>query len=159
MSSEGDPVSEPVKTQPTSPREMLQDIDSLESFKNILKNNPGWVIIKFGAEWCRPCKQIESHILEWFQKMPDFVQTVWVDVDESFELYAFMKSKKMINGIPALLAYKKGNESYVFDDNVVGANPKDVDMFFKRCLAGAGKPQTVFFPLHGLSSPVREFVS
>ena len=32
---------------------------------------------------------------------------VSVDVDECFDLYAFMKKQKMLNGIPALFLYSK----------------------------------------------------
>ena len=38
----------------------------------------------------------------------------------------------MLNGIPAILTYKKGNESYVPDDIVVGADNYQVTEFFKR---------------------------
>lgn len=118
--------------------ETIENIESLDQFKQILENNPGLVIIKFGAEWCKPCQTIESHVLKWFEKMPDTIQTVLIDVDESFELYAFMKSKKMIQGIPAILMYEKGNVNYVFDDNVAGAKIDDINSFFKRCLDKIG---------------------
>ena len=89
--------------------ETIHNVESLAEFREILEKNPGQVIIKFGAEWCKPCKQIEGLVTSWFQKMPDTVQTVLIDVDESFELYAYMKTKKMIRGIPAILMYVKGN--------------------------------------------------
>jgi thioredoxin-like negative regulator of GroEL len=114
--------------------ETIHGIESLQDFKNILENNPGQVIIKFGAEWCKPCKQIEGQVVSWFSKMPDTVQTVLVDVDESFEVYAYMKSRKMIRGIPAILMYLKGNTEYTYDDSVSGSNAAEIDMFFQRCL-------------------------
>jgi hypothetical protein len=34
-----------------------------------------------------------------------------IDIDDNFEIYAFLKSKKMVNGVPVILCYKKGNQS------------------------------------------------
>jgi hypothetical protein len=56
-----------------------------------------------------------------------------IDVDESFDLYAHLKQKKMVNGIPVILMFKKGNVSYIPDDSVTGADPAALDAFFKRC--------------------------
>ena len=39
----------------------------------------------------------------------------------------------MVNGIPVMLCYKKGNKSFVPDDAVTGANPAELNEFFKRC--------------------------
>lgn len=135
--------------------ETIEGIESLDHFKQLLANNPGQVIIKFGADWCKPCKQIEKQVLEWFKKMPNTVQTVLVDVDESFEIYAYMKSRKMIRGIPMILMYLKGNLEYTYDDSVSGSNPAEIDMFFQRCL----KKKTVFpsnvpFPLRVVAPSV-----
>lgn len=108
------------------------EIASLVDFKSLLEDNPGWVIIKFGAEWCKPCQRIESRVLEWFRCMPNTIQTVLVDIDESFEVYAYMKNKRMIQGIPAILAYQQGNLNYVFDHSVASSHPGEVDAFFQR---------------------------
>jgi hypothetical protein len=58
-----------------------------------------------------------------------------IDVDECFDLYSFLKSKKMVNGIPAILAYYKNNLNYIPSDSVLGANAEQVDLFFRRCFA------------------------
>jgi hypothetical protein len=39
----------------------------------------------------------------------------------------------MVNGVPVLLCYKKGNTGYIPDDSVTGADPVALDAFFKRC--------------------------
>ena len=85
-------------------------IKDINEFKTIIENNPGLVIIKYGAEWCGPCKKIEPLVNEWFNKINDNtsnVQTYMIDVDECFELYSFMKGKRMIGGIPAIHCYEK----------------------------------------------------
>jgi len=67
--------------------------------------------------------------------MPETVQCVSVDVDESFEVYAYLMKKKMVAGVPAILMYCRGNETFVCDDSVTGANLTEIDAFFGRCLA------------------------
>ena len=39
----------------------------------------------------------------------------------------------MVNGVPVLLCYKKGNTGYIPDDSITGADPAGLDAFFKRC--------------------------
>jgi hypothetical protein len=65
--------------------------------------------------------------------MPDNVQGAIIDVDESFDVYSFLKSKKMVNGIPVVLAYYKGNFNYIPDTSVIGADKKQLLAFFQEC--------------------------
>jgi hypothetical protein len=39
----------------------------------------------------------------------------------------------MVNGIPALLCYKKSNATYIPDDIVTGSDPQQLHQFFTRC--------------------------
>jgi thioredoxin-like negative regulator of GroEL len=117
-------------------REILNGIDSMAAFYDILRENPGIVIIKFGAEWCAPCRKIESVVHQWFDTIHaniPTIQLIYVDVDESFEIYAQLKTKKMIQGIPAILAYYQGNTTYIFDDCVNGTDEGAIASFFERC--------------------------
>ena len=115
------------------PQPIITDTISLQAFLELLKINQGIIIVKFGAEWCGPCKKVEQQVYAGFNQMPVNVQPIIVDVDESFELYAFLKSKKMVKSIPTLLCYEKGNVSYVPNDVVVGANVDEINIFFKEC--------------------------
>ncbi len=112
---------------------VITEIDSLVKFQEILMQNPGYVIIKFGAEWCGPCKKIEPLVEKWFAALPDTVQCCKIDVDESIEVYGFLKSKRRINGIPAILAWKKGNLNYIPDFMTAGADEAVTNSFFERC--------------------------
>ncbi len=57
-----------------------------------------------------------------------------VGVDDCFDLYAYLKQKKMVSGIPAMLAYKKGNESYAPDASVSVIDETQLKQFFDECL-------------------------
>ena len=114
-------------------KQIISKFENRDAFIDLLKVNPGLVIMKLGAEWCGPCKKI-AHIVEaFFASSPPNVVCAEIDVDESFDLYAYLKQKRMVNGIPVILMYKKGNVSFVPDDSVTGADPVNLDAFFKRC--------------------------
>ena len=114
-------------------KKIVSNFDNRQDFLNLLKVNPGLVIIKFGATWCGPCKQIKHIVDAFFASSPHDVICCDIDVDQSIDLYSFLKRKRMINGIPAILCYKKGNYNYSPDDMVTGSDPVGLDAFFKRC--------------------------
>ena len=114
-------------------KQIISVFETREVFLNLLKANPGLVIVKLGATWCGPCKKI-AHIVEaFFASSPPNVICADIDVDESIDLYSYLKHKKMVNGIPVILMYKRGNVSFAPDDSVTGADPNQLDAFFKRC--------------------------
>jgi len=114
--------------------EIITKIRDRQHFAEILQNNPGRIIIKFGAKWCGPCKVIEPDVMKAFSEMPSYIQCLVIDIDECPDIYAFLKSKKMVNGVPVLLCYKLGNASYIPDDIIVGADKMKLAQFFNRCL-------------------------
>jgi thioredoxin-like negative regulator of GroEL len=110
---------------------------SLDDFYAILRSNPGVVVFKFGAPWCRPCQKISGYIDNWKKRIKgkySHIQVIDVCVDDSFELYGQLRTKRMIQGIPALLAYKQGNVSYAIDAYVSGTNEAEIDNFFQQVL-------------------------
>ena len=114
-------------------KQIIESFENREEFLKLLQVNPGLVIVKLGATWCGPCKKIAPVVHAFFASSPKNVICADIDVDESFDLYAMLKQKKMVNGIPAILLYKKGNVSYIPDDSVTGSGPNELDAFFKRC--------------------------
>ena len=88
----------------------ITEIKSVNDFRMHLQTNPGVFIIKFGADWCKPCKIIENDVLDYFSKMPDNVKCAIIDVDESIELYGFLKKKngKWNSSITCILSRKSG---------------------------------------------------
>ena len=113
---------------------IITEVKTRDDFARLLITNPGLIIIKFGAEWCGPCKKIEGLVHEWFERTNEKVQCVLIDVDECFDFYGFLKSKKMVNGIPVILSYEKGNVNYIPNDIIVGADVAKINEFFQRNL-------------------------
>ena len=114
-------------------KQIICEITNRDAFFHLLTNNPGLIILKLGASWCGPCKQFAKVVNDFFVSSPPDVVCGDIDVDESFDFYALLKSKKMVNGIPVLLCYKKGNQTYIPDDIVTGSNHNELHNFFKRC--------------------------
>jgi thioredoxin 1 len=114
-------------------KDIITHIQNRDIFMNLLDKNPGLIIIKLGAKWCAPCKRIKPVVNGFFASSPDNVLCCDIDVDECTDLYSFLKSKKMVNGIPVMLCYKKGNTSFIPDDSIIGADPTQLDAFFRRC--------------------------
>lgn len=104
-----------------------------QELRQILANNNGVVIVKFSANWCSPCKQIAPYVEQYAAQMPSHIRIIHVDADESIELFAFFKSKKMVTGIPAMLAFFKGNTGPIPDEIAIGSDLRQLDYFFKKC--------------------------
>jgi len=117
----------------------ITKLNGRNHFQELLQTNPGVIIVKFGATWCGPCKQIEDDVTNYITKMPNNVQFVSLDVDENIDVYGFMKSKKMVKGIPALLAYYDDNAHYVPDEFVSGTDKASLQYFFETCLSKANE--------------------
>lgn len=104
-------------------------LENREDLNILLKQTPyKYILLKFTASWCRPCKVIQPFLLNCVnEKIKDLDQLnkknvflyIEVDVDVCFDLYAFLKKKKAINGIPALFLYntdisRNQEESYMY---------------------------------------------
>ena len=118
-------------------------LETREDLTSFLKNTKyEFVILKFYADWCKPCKQITPFIEKVINektkkfeagKVKNKFIFVSVDVDECFDLYAFMKKQKMINGIPALFLYSKKiynqndeKEMYIPQASISGTNESKI---------------------------------
>jgi len=94
------------------------------------------IVIKFTADWCGPCKTIKSMCLDFEKNKPSSIQYYEINIDESIELYMKLKKMKMVNGIPALLAYKGGTKEYWYipDEVHLGSDKKGLAVFFNNCI-------------------------
>jgi len=119
---------------------MEPKIETREDLKNFLKNTEIEVtFIKYGATWCKPCQMIAPiiHSLnEQVIKAKKVINYIDLDEDQCSDLYAFMKQKKMVRGIPVIMCYKKSqyndNTFYAPVDSVTGASVNDVVNFYRR---------------------------
>ena len=75
------------------------------------------VLVDFWAEWCGPCKVVGPIIEDLSKEYEGKMRFVKVDVDEN----AGLAAKYGIQGIPALLFFKDGQEA----GRTVGAAPRD----------------------------------
>ena len=112
------------------------------TFLKHLAETPNNTVLKLTATWCGPCKQIAEYTRQASLRLPGNVDLIECDVDESFDLYASLKQKKMVNGIPVFLFYKNGNATLISDLSVTGAGTKELDAFFFRVVAMANPGMT-----------------
>ena len=115
-------------------KELIVEIPSRQHLFELIKKNNGILVLKFGAEWCGPCKRIENTVKDWFSIMPANVTCGIIDCDESFDVYAFYKNKKIIRTIPAILRFNADNEHWAPDDAIFSSDPSDIEDFFKRII-------------------------
>lgn len=74
-----------------------------EEFKEIVEKNE-YVVIKFGASWCGPCKQIAPVLEEVTDNYQDSLKYISLDVEESTDVTGDFK----IRNVPTILFLKKG---------------------------------------------------
>tara|TARA_Y100000389_G_scaffold137980_1_gene135644 strand:- start:383 stop:796 length:414 start_codon:yes stop_codon:yes gene_type:complete len=118
-------------------------LETREDLTKFLKTTTyEYVILKFYADWCKPCTKITpfiEKIIDEKSKKFDALGIknkfifVMVDVDECFDLYAFLKKQKMINGIPAIFLYSKKahketeeNKMYIPHASISGTNENEI---------------------------------
>ena len=112
-----------------------EGIVNLEQLRELLASNKGTTIIKFSAGWCGPCQRI----LPQFNMLAENatangVLVIKIDIDECMDIYQYYKSKKMINGVPTVMAFYGENTSMYPDHVVIGADPTQLNLFFSKVL-------------------------
>lgn len=99
-------------------------------------NDKELIIIKLTADWCGPCKSIKDICKQFEDSKPSSIQYYEIDIDESIDLYMKFKKTKMINGIPALLAYTNEDKEHWYIPEMchLGSEKTGLVNFFKDCL-------------------------
>jgi thiol-disulfide isomerase/thioredoxin len=118
-------------------REIITNIKDRKEFFDLLSSKNSMLVIKFGAEWCGPCKKIEKLVNDWFAILPSTVKCGILDADESFELFAFLKTRKIVTTIPAILRYDEDNDHWAPNDCLSSSDFNDVNAFFDKILKEA----------------------
>lgn len=117
-----------------SKKQIMTNVNNKAQFYNLLQLNKGLIIMKFGANWCKPCQKIKANVERFFEQAPSNIMCCDINVDDCEEVYDFLRNKRMITGIPTILCYKKGNVEYIPDDSFTGSNLNELDNFFRRCV-------------------------
>ena len=120
-----------------SGKEIITSIPSRKDLLDIINNNDGILVLKFGAEWCGPCKKIEKQVLDWFDILPANVTCGLIDADENFDVMAFFKQKRKIKTIPAILRYDSDNKHWAPSDIICTSNENEINDFFKNIVQDA----------------------
>lgn len=128
MNNEGLHVTENTNT-------IITELKTPKDLETLLNDNTGLVIIKLTATWCGPCKKINPLVNAWFDKLVhEKITRVVLDIDDNIDLYGFYKKKRVVQGIPTLLAYYDENKHYIPDDITSGSNENETNLFFDRCV-------------------------
>ena len=122
----------------TLPEIILENREDLTEYLKTTKYE--YVILKFTATWCNPCKVVDPFIENLitekeneFKEQPNKFLYIKVDVDDCFDLYSFLKAKKMVRGIPTIFLYAKhmytnNDESkmYIPQASISGTNEGEI---------------------------------
>ena len=119
-------------SEPVIKKKIITSLTRVE-FQKILENNPGLFLLKLGATWCGPCQKIKPAVHTFFATSPPNVLCADIDIDDSFDLYAYLKSKKMVNGVPVILCYQRGNHTFAPNLSITGSSASQLDDFFSKC--------------------------
>ena len=105
---------------------------SREDFQLFIANKQKPLVVKFTADWCGPCKRIKPVVDEQVKILDDKIIYMEIDVDESFDVYATMKSKRMLSGIPTLMFYALDNKEFYPSLTTTGGNVDTIKGFFQE---------------------------
>jgi thioredoxin 1 len=64
------------------------------------------VLVDFGAEWCKPCKQLDPIVEELAKEWGDQIKVVKIDSDVNVET----TMKYGVMGLPTLILFVSGDE-------------------------------------------------
>ncbi len=92
------------------------------------------VLVKFGAEWCGPCKQLDASMDELQGKVADKIKFVRVDVDTQRQL----ASHYQVRGIPHSFIFDQGK---IIGQEVGSMDANELQRWIEQTLGGsAGQP-------------------
>jgi thioredoxin 1 len=77
----------------------------------------GNIVVKFGADWCAPCKALKPIIEELKEDFKDLAEIIELDVDE----HQALAGSYGVRGIPATFFIKDG----VVQGQLTGLHPKE----------------------------------
>ena len=100
-----------------------KSVTDLTSFQTFIKEN-NYVIVKVSADWCGPCKRIESDVSKMCETLNDTIKYITLDVNEHDEICDFYD----VSRVPTFLNFIKSEKTDVH----VGANLEKIQAFFDK---------------------------
>jgi len=102
-------------------------INTRDDLDNLFNNNPDkTIIIKIGAEWCIPCKNINS-LYKQLYTANNNINILFTEInstDDNNDLIDFLN----INSLPTFLFYKNG----ILIHTIVGSNKLEITKYIHK---------------------------
>jgi len=98
-----------------------------ENQLNELTQQYKYVIIKFSAEWCNPCKRIQPF---YEKKSLEYSNICFTHVDVDLESVRNLCDNYNVEGMPTFLLLQNNNEIYRFS----GAKEQELENMLKLCV-------------------------
>ena len=114
-----------------------EEMMSRGDFLQLLQTKEKPLLVKFTAEWCGPCKRVKP-LVDAFLTDDVLARLTYmeIDIDQSVDVYAYMKTKRMLNGIPTLFFYEKSNRHFPPTYSISTGKESVIEDFLK-VVAGA----------------------
>lgn len=94
----------------------MRNIDNTKDFIKEVISNELPTVVKFTADWCGPCKQMQPVLDQIAFEQNGKINFVTVDIDKSIEL----ANEYEIRSVPTIVMFKNGK----FMGQMIGAKPK-----------------------------------
>jgi len=118
------------------------DISTFKKILNLVDNGDNLttkgVVIKFGADWCGPCRNIAPYCHTEFKSLKNVIYfDINIENEENMELYMAYKQKKMVTSIPTIFGYienqdRDKNHWWSPDISVNSSRQHDIENFISK---------------------------
>ncbi|KAJ1955679.1 hypothetical protein IWQ62_005476 [Dispira parvispora] len=90
------------------------------SFKKLVEDHPGRIMVDFTAEWCGPCRMIKPYLKKFIEEQGT-IDLVVVDIDQAPKV----AEKYSVSAVPTVKVFDNGKEVDGFVGNIHFNNLKD----------------------------------